>query len=124
MYSQGVWSSPPTGPSPSSVGRPCDAAQEPSETPPADVSPKTWPSSAPSAMAVSASRPDAVRALERRRAAEILVRKLDAFVLAEVDHALERPAEILVRPGAEIGGQEAGARHGVEALPGLEPRDL
>ena len=39
MYSQGVWSSPPTGPSPSSVGMPCEAAQEPSETPPAAVSP-------------------------------------------------------------------------------------
>ena len=53
---------------------------------------------------------DALRPLEGRRAAEILVRELDALVVAEGDRLLERPGEIVVRPGAEVGGQRAGAR--------------
>ena len=67
---------------------------------------------------------DPLRPLQGRRAAEILVRELDALVVAECGRPLERPGEILVRPGAEVGRQGAGARHGVEPLPGLEPRDL
>ena len=85
MYSHGVWSSPPTGPSPSSVGRPCDAVQEPSETPPAAVSPKTWPSCGAERDGGLGEPSDALRPLEGRWAAEVLVRELDALVVAEGD---------------------------------------
>ena len=67
---------------------------------------------------------DPLRPLEGRRSAEILVRELDALVVAEGDRLFQGPGEIVVRPGAEIGGQRAGARHGVEPFAGLEPRDL
>ena len=52
-YSNGVWSSPPTGPRPSSVGIPDQAVHEPSETPPVEVSPNGWSRACPSAMAVN-----------------------------------------------------------------------
>lgn len=54
-YSSGVWSCPPTGPSPSSVGMPDHAVQEPSETPPVPVSPNVCLSDLPSSIAAPAS---------------------------------------------------------------------
>ncbi len=67
---------------------------------------------------------DAIRPLERRRAAEILVRKLDALVIAVGEGLLERPGEILVRPGAQVDGERARAGDGVQALAGVQPGDL
>jgi 4-amino-4-deoxy-L-arabinose transferase-like glycosyltransferase len=49
MYSSGVWSRPPTGPSPSTVGMPAAPVQQPSDTPPDG----SWPIARPSRAASS-----------------------------------------------------------------------
>ena len=55
IHSRSVWSSPPTGPSPSTVGTPMWLVQEPSETPPAASSSAGWPWAASSCSVAAAS---------------------------------------------------------------------
>ena len=62
--------------------------------------------------------------LQGRRAAEVLDSELDPVVVLEGQGLRERPVEIGLRPGAQVGGQRPGAGHRVQALAGRQPRHL
>ena len=79
--------------------------------------------SAPSAIAARASaRPRGP--LERRRSTEVLEGELDAVVLVDGAHALERPVQVRLGRRAEVAGQEAGRGDGVQPDAPVELRHL
>ena len=100
MYSDGEWSSPPTGPSPSSVGTPAAAVQQPSDMPPLVCPPRSSPSSAASSHGRRQQQLAGRRGLDARPRAVVVDRHGQPVVRRRCGRSRARAQSKSARAGA------------------------
>ena len=124
MYSSGEWSSAPTGPRPSRVGSPAPAVQQPSETPPVEVSGTAEPSASPRAAACAASAATAAVRSSGGVTSRSSRRERHAAMRIDAQQLALGPVEVGLVPAAHVDRGARLARDRIEHVAALHARDV